>query len=91
RFTYGLRSSSILAALANAMLLLAAVGVIVWEAAQRFFAPVPVGEGTMIVVAAVGILINAGTAVLFASGRGGDLNIRGAYLHMAADAGVSLG
>ncbi|RTL71510.1 MAG: cation transporter [Hyphomicrobiales bacterium] len=91
RFTYGLRSSSILAALANAMLLFAAVGVIIWEAAQRLLDPVPVAEVTMIAVAAVGILINAGTAVLFASGRGGDLNIRGAYLHMAADAGVSLG
>lgn len=91
RFTYGLRSSSILAALANAVLLLLAVGAIAWEAVLRIFDPVPVGGITMMLVAGVGIAINAGTALLFASGRKGDLNIRGAYLHMAADAAVSLG
>lgn len=91
RFTYGLRSSSILAALANAVLLLVAVGAIALEAVHRLRNPVPVGEVTVMVVATIGILINAGTAMLFASGRKGDLNIRGAYLHMAADAAVSLG
>lgn len=91
RFTYGLRSSSILAALANAVLLLVAVGAIAWEAVLRIFNPVPVGEITMMLVAGVGIAINIGTALLFASGRKGDLNIRGAYQHMAADAAVSLG
>lgn len=88
--SYGLRSSSILASLANALLLLVATGGIIWEAIERFRQPSPVAAGTMVWVAGVGILINAGTALLFASGRKGDLNIRGAYLHMAADALVSL-
>ncbi|MDX2202069.1 MAG: cation diffusion facilitator family transporter [Hyphomicrobiaceae bacterium] len=91
RFTYGLRSSSILAALANAVLLLVAVGAIAFEAVQRLRDPVPVGEVTIMLVAGLGIAINLGTAMLFASGRKGDLNIRGAYQHMAADAAVSLG
>ncbi len=68
-----------------------AVGAIAWEAVRRFGAPSPVAEKTVIWVAAIGIVINAGTALLFLSGRKGDLNIRGAFLHMAADAGVSLG
>ena len=91
RRTYGLRSSSILAALVNAIILLLAIGVIAWEAVARITHPEPVATGTMAWVAAVGILINGGTALLFMSGRTGDLNIRGAYLHMAADAGVSAG
>lgn len=91
RFTYGLRSTSILAALANALLLLVAVGAIGWEAVQRFWAPEPVGGMTVIVVAAAGIVVNGATALLFASGRKGDLNIRGAFLHMTADAAVSAG
>lgn len=90
-FTYGFKSSSILAALANAALLLVAVGAIALETVQRFFDPEPVDSGTMIGVAAVGILINTGTALLFMRGRKHDLNIRGAYLHMAADALVSAG
>lgn len=90
RFTYGLRGSSILAALFNAVLLLVTVGGLSWEAIQRLQTPEPVASGTMMVVAAIGICVNAGTALLFASGRKSDLNIRGAYLHMAADAGVSL-
>jgi len=89
--TYGMRRSSILAALVNAVVLLVAVGAIAWEAVRRFGAPSPVAEKTVIWVAAIGIVINAGTALLFLSGRKGDLNIRGAFLHMAADAGVSLG
>lgn len=91
RFTYGLRGSSILAALFNAMFLLVAVGAIGLEAVQRLLRPEPVAELTMIVVAAVGIVINGFTAWLFASGQGQDINIRGAYLHMVADAAVSAG
>jgi cobalt-zinc-cadmium efflux system protein len=89
--TYGLRRSSILAALVNAVILLIAVGAIAWEAVRRFRAPTFVAEQTVIWVAMIGIVINAGTALLFLSGRKGDVNIRGAFLHMAADAGVSLG
>lgn len=91
RFTYGLRGSSILAALFNAVFLLVAVGAIGWEAIQRLLHPEPVAGVTVMVVAAVGILVNGVTAYLFASGRKGDLNIRGAYMHMAADAAVSVG
>lgn len=91
RFTYGLRGSSILAALANAVLLFIAVGAIATEAIRRLGDPQPVAGYTVIAVAAVGIVINTATALLFASGRKGDLNIRGAYLHMAADAAVSAG
>ena len=91
RFTYGLSSSTILAALANAVLLLFAVGAIALEAVQRFRDPPPVEGLTVMIVAGIGILINGGTALMFARGRKGDINIRGAYLHMAADAGVSAG
>ena len=91
RFTYGLRGSSILASLFNAVFLLVAVGAIGWEAIQRLLNPEPVAGFTVMVVAAVGIFINGITAWLFASGSKGDLNIRGAYLHMAADAAVSMG
>jgi len=91
RRTYGLRRSSILAALINAIILLVAVGGIAWEAIRRFNDPSPVAGGTVIWVAVVGIVINTATALLFLPGRKGDLNIRGAFLHMAADAGVSLG
>ncbi len=91
RFTYGLRSSSIIAALANAMLLLVACGAIAWEAVQRFGSPAPVQSTTVMIVAAIGIAVNGITALMFMSGRKNDLNIRGAFLHMAADAAVSLG
>ena len=91
RFTYGYRGSSILASLINALLLLVALGAIALEAIERFAAPPPVPGRVMILVAAAGVVINLATAMLFASGRKGDLNIRGAYLHMAADAGVSAG
>lgn len=91
RFTYGLRGSSILAALANGAFLLLVTGGIVWEAVQRLFDPAPVSGKTVIAIAALGIVINLGTALLFRAGRKDDLNIRGAYLHMAADAAVSLG
>ncbi|MBX9828060.1 MAG: cation diffusion facilitator family transporter [Xanthobacteraceae bacterium] len=91
RYTYGWRSSSILAALFNALFLLVAVGGIAWEAIQRFSRPEPVAEWTVIVVALIGIFINGFTAWLFASGRKDDINIEGAFLHMAADAAVSAG
>lgn len=91
RFTYGLRGSTILAALANAMLLLVVTGGIAWEAVLRFRSPAVPNETLMIWVALAGILINGVTAWLFMADRKSDLNVRGAYLHMAADAGVSLG
>lgn len=91
RFTYGYKSSSILAALANAGLLLVAVGAILFETIDRLFNPAPVEGLTMVVVAGVGILVNGATAMLFFSGRKHDINIRGAFLHMAADALVSVG
>lgn len=92
RFTYGLRGSSILAALFNAVFLLVATGAIAWEAIARLLAPEPqpVAGVTVMVVAGIGILINGATAWLFASGSS-DINIRGAYLHMLADAAVSAG
>jgi cobalt-zinc-cadmium efflux system protein len=91
RFTYGFRSSSILAALFNAIFLLIAVGAIAWEAILRLGAPEPVAGKTVMAVAAVGILINGFTAWLFMSGSKDDINVRGAYLHMASDALVSAG
>jgi cobalt-zinc-cadmium efflux system protein len=91
RFTYGLRGSSILAALFNAVFLLLTVGAISWEAIQRLGNPEPVSGATVMIVAAVGIVVNGITAWLFASGRKGDLNVRGAFMHMAADALVSVG
>ena len=91
RFTYGLRASTILAALANAVFLLVATGAIGWEAILRLREPEPVAGVTVMVVAGIGIIINGFTAMLFASGRKDDINIEGAYLHMAADAAVSLG
>jgi cobalt-zinc-cadmium efflux system protein len=91
RYTYGLRSTSILAALANAMFLLVVCGAIAWEAVQRFSQPPVVAGLTVTLVAGLGILVNGLSAWLFAKGSKGDLNIRGAYQHMAADAAVSLG
>jgi len=91
RYTYGMKRTPILASLANAMLLLVASGAIVWEAVQRFSDPAPVAEMTVIWVALIGIAINGATALGFMAGRKGDLNIRGAFLHMVADAVVSLG
>lgn len=89
--TYGLRRGTILAALANAVVLLVAVGGIVWEAVRRFAEPEPVAGQLVLITAAVGIVVNGATALMFAAGRKGDLNTRGAFLHMAADAAVSLG
>ena len=89
RFTWGLRSSSILAAMANGLLLMMALGAIALEAVQRIADPQPVAGPVMMAVAAVGIVINGVTALLFARGRKGDINIRGAFLHMVGDAAVS--
>jgi cobalt-zinc-cadmium efflux system protein len=89
--TYGFRRSSILAALINAAVLLISVGAIAWEAIQRLGEPSPTEGKTVIWVAALGIAINGATALMFLSGRKGDLNIRGAFLHMAADAVIALG
>jgi cobalt-zinc-cadmium efflux system protein len=91
RYTYGMRSTSILAALGNAVLLLVACGAIAWEAVHRLTSAAPVEGITVSVVAAIGVAINAFSAWLFMAGSKGDLNIRGAYLHMAADAAISLG
>lgn len=91
RFTYGLRSTTILAALTNAALLLVITGGIAWEAVIRFRSPASVDAAVVVWVAALGIAVNTGTALLFMSGRKRDMNLRGAYLHMAADAAVSAG
>lgn len=91
RFTYGLRGSSILAALSNAVVLLLVTGGIAWEAILRFREPENSAGATIMVVAAVAVVINGATALLFMSGRKSDLNIRGAFTHMASDALVALG
>jgi len=91
RHTWGWKRASILAAFGNALLLLVAMGSLVWVAVLRLQAPEATQPGTVMVVAAIGIVVNLGTALLFLRGRHDDLNIRGAFLHMAADAAVSAG
>jgi cobalt-zinc-cadmium efflux system protein len=91
RRTYGFRRAGILSALVNGVLLLAATGGILWEALRRFWHPEPAQGMTMIVVAAIGTVINLGSALFFLRGSHGDLNVRAAFLHLMADAGVSLG
>jgi cobalt-zinc-cadmium efflux system protein len=91
RRTYGWGRGSILAALANASVLLVGSGAIVVEALQRLFHPADIAGGSVMAVAAIAILVNGGVAMLFMRGRGHDLNIRAAFLHMGADAGVSAG
>lgn len=91
RHTYGLRSSSILAALFNAIFLFITVGAIAWEAIRRFGEPISVAAPIIIWVSAIGIVINGITALLFMRGRKRDINIQAAFIHMASDAGVSLG
>jgi cobalt-zinc-cadmium efflux system protein len=91
RFSYGLKKSSILAALLNALLLMAAIGAIAAEAIRRLSNPEPTNGETVVIVATIGIVINGVTAWLFARGRHDDINIRGAFLHMVADAAVSAG
>lgn len=90
RRTYGLRKGTILASLANAVLLLLAVGAIVSEAVRRLGDPRPMDTDVVMLIAGLGVLINGATAMLFMRGSHDDLNVRGAFLHMAADAGVSL-
>ena len=89
--TYGFRKITIMASLVGAILLLITLGGIIWEAIDRFFDPKPVDGMIVIVVAAIGVVINTITALLFVSGRKHDLNIKSAFLHMAADAGISFG
>lgn len=91
RFTYGLGHSSIVAALANAVFLLVAVGALSWEAIERLRDPPPVAGGVVMIVAAIALVLNGFTAWLFMAGAKDDLNLRGAFLHMAADAAVSVG
>jgi cobalt-zinc-cadmium efflux system protein len=91
RYTYGFRSGSILAALANAILLLVATGAIAWEAVRRLAEPGEVAGLTVMIVAAIGILVNGGSALLLMSGSKHDLNFRGAFLHLLGDAAVSVG
>lgn len=91
RFSYGLRAASILAALANSVVLLIAVSFIAYHAVMRLIIPDLVEGETVTIVAGIGIAINGATALMFARGRRSDLNIRGAYLHMVADAAVSAG
>ena len=91
RFTYGLRGTSILAALANAALLTLVTGAIAWEAVLRLAHPEPTQGGVVMAVAAVGIVINLASALLFMSGRKDDLNVRAAFAHMAGDAAISAG
>lgn len=91
RHTYGLRAGTVLAALANAVFLLVALGGVSWEAIERLADPGPVEGVTVIVVAAVGVVINAASAMLFVRDQKGDTNVRAAFMHLAADAGVSLG
>lgn len=90
RFTYGFGRSTILAALANAIAILIGVGAVIWEAVGRFSEPVEVPGAMILAVALVGVAINTGTALLFRTSRYSDLNAEGAFLHMAADAGVSV-
>jgi cobalt-zinc-cadmium efflux system protein len=89
RFTYGLRKSSVLAALLNALFLLVAIGAIAFESIHRFSHPEPVSGATVMIVAAIGIAVNVTTALMFVSGRKSDLNVRSAFIHMAADAAIA--
>lgn len=91
RYTYGFRKSTILSALLNAIILLVAVGIIIWEAFSRLKNPAPIQSTTVMIVATIGILINGMTAMLFFRDKDHDINLKGAYLHMAADALISLG
>ena len=91
KYTYGLRKTTILVSILNALLLFGAVAVIGWDAIGKFKNPEPVAGSQVMIVAAIGVVINTLTALLFMKGQKDDLNIKGAFLHMAADAGVSLG
>ncbi len=91
KYTYGLRRTTIMASMLNGTLLLVAVGLIAWDAIGKISTPAEVAGSTIMIVAGIGFVVNAATALLFMKGQKDDLNIKGAFLHMAADAGVSLG
>lgn len=91
KFTFGLRKSSVLAALFNSVFLLLAVGIILWEAVHRLMSPNPIESKIVMIVAAIGIVVNSLTAMLFFKDKNEDINLKGAYLHMASDALISLG
>ncbi|WP_347159187.1 cation diffusion facilitator family transporter [Pontibacter chitinilyticus] len=91
KYTYGLRKTTIMASLVNGLLIIFAAGIITWDAISKLQSPEPVPGNIIMIVAGIGVLINTITALLFMKGQQGDLNIKGAFLHMAADAGVSLG
>jgi len=91
KYTYGLRKTTILVSILNALLLFGAVAAIGWDAIEKLQNPQPVGGKQVMIVAGIGVVINTFTALLFMKGQKHDLNIRGAFLHMAADAAVSLG
>jgi cobalt-zinc-cadmium efflux system protein len=91
KYTYGLRKTTILVSILNALLLFGAVAIIAWDAIGKFKNPEPVAGSQIMIVASIGVVINTLTALLFMKGQKDDLNIKGAFLHMAADAGVSLG
>lgn len=91
KYTYGLRRSTILVSILNALLLFGAAIAIGWDAIGKFKNPEPVASSQIMIVAGIGVVINTLTFLLFIKGQKKDLNIRGAFLHMAADAGVSLG
>lgn len=91
KYTYGLRKTTILVSILNALLLFGAVAIILWNAIEKLYNPEPVFGTQIIIVAAIGVVINTFTALLFLKGQKNDLNIKGAFLHMVADAGVSLG
>ena len=91
QFTFGLRKSSILSALINSLILLVAVGIMIWEAIHRLWNPASIHSPTVMIVASIGIVINSLTALLFLKNKEDDINLKGAYLHMAADALISLG
>lgn len=90
-YTYGLRKSTILASMTNGMIIIAAAALIAWDAIRKFQNPVEVSGNVMMIVAAIGLVVNTGTAFLFWKNQKNDLNIKGAFLHMAADAAVTLG
>lgn len=90
-YSYGFRKSTILAAVMNAVILVLAAGFIAFESIEKFISPQPIAEVTVMVVATIGIAVNAGTALLFMKGSADDLNLRGAFLHLAYDAAISAG
>jgi cobalt-zinc-cadmium efflux system protein len=91
RRTYGLRATTILASLANAVVLLVVTGGVLWESIRRLLAPQPVAHKTVIAVALIGVVVNGASAALFTAGRKDDLNLRSAFLHLLSDAGLALG